>query len=205
MDRKSIIEVVRIIRRGGIVVYPTETCYGIGVDATNPAAVRKIFGLKGRETGKAISVIFGDEGMAKRYVALSPIEKSLISRFMPGPLTLVSRIKKKLPVCGKTLAWRISANKTARALAKAVAVPITATSANLSGRPLIYNIKEVKKVFGGKVDAIIDGGNLRKRAPSTLVDARGKKIKILREGPISEKKLLSQIRNFQREGSRSRR
>jgi L-threonylcarbamoyladenylate synthase len=204
-DRKSVKKASRIIKGGGIVIYPTETCYGIGVDATNPSAVRKILKLKGRKARKAISVIFGDEGMAKRYITLSPIEKILMTRFMPGPLTLASHIRKKLPVCGKTLAWRISADKTARALARAAAAPLTATSANLSGRPPAYNLDEVKKVFGGKVDAIIDGGNLRKRAPSTLVNARGRKIKILREGPISEKKFLSQIRNFRREGSSSRR
>ncbi len=187
-DRKAITSAVSVLKKGGIVVYPTETSYGVGADATNIRALKKINRLKGRKN-KFLPIII-DRKMAGKYIVLNSDMKNLMKRFMPGPLTLVAdkRMKTKKLLGG----FRIPANSFALNLVKRFGKPITATSANISGNKQIYGIKDVKKVFSGRADLIIDAGSLPRRQPSTVFDVRG--MRILRKGKISLRKIGKVIR-----------
>jgi L-threonylcarbamoyladenylate synthase len=182
-SQKTIQTAVAVLKKGGIVIYPTETAYAIGADSTNRRAENKIYKIKGREKRKRLSVIVSDIEMAKKYVKLSPHAMLLAKKFMPGPLTLVCPRKKSK----QTLAWRISSNPIARRLSAKLGKPITATSANLSGKRPIYDPRALE-IFKGKVDIIIDAGNLPKRKVSTIFDVQRKKI--LRRGPITKAQIL---------------
>ncbi len=175
---------VKAMKKGGIIIYPTETSYGIGADATNARTVKKINRIKTRK-GKFIPIIVSDMKMAEKYIILNNDIKKLIKKFMPGPLTLV--VKKRMKTKKLLGGFRISSNKTAVNLARKLGKPITATSANISGNKPIYKISEIKKTFMGKVDLIIDAGSLPKRKPSTVYDSYNKKI--LRQGKIKLKEI----------------
>ena len=185
-DKNAVTHAVKTLKKGGIVIYPTETSYGLGADATNLIAVKKINRIKGRRE-KFISIIISDKKMAEKYLVLNGDIRKLMRKFMPGPLTLVAK-KKKLKT--KTLlgGFRISSNRFASNLVKSFGKPITATSANISGKPGIYRLKDIVKIFSGKVDLIIDSGNLPKRRPSTVFDVS--KRKIIRKGKIPKKEVL---------------
>lgn len=169
-------EAARILRKGGIVIYPTESSYALGCDATNLRAIKKIHKIKGRKSGKYFPVIVADIEMARKYYKIDKkIEK--LSRL---GVTIVTK-KKKLPkyIGG----FRISKNVIARKLSKQLGKPIIATSANISGKKSLYNAMEIKKIFFGKVDAILNIGRLPKKRPSAVYDYE--KRKLLRKGPVS--------------------
>jgi tRNA threonylcarbamoyl adenosine modification protein (Sua5/YciO/YrdC/YwlC family) len=183
-----------VLQKGGLVIYPTETSYGIGCDATNSEAIKNVYRLKGRDYAKPLSIIVADVEMAKKYIGINKTAETLVKKFMPGPLTLVAK-KRNLPdeLCRETIAFRISSNKFATGMTKKLGNPITATSANISGDEPIYEIKKIKLQFKNKADLIIDAGNLEKRKPSTIYDTISRKI--LREGDITKsqiEKALSQ-------------
>lgn len=185
-NSSAIKEAVRILKAGGVVVYPTETAYGIGVDATNARARRKVYALKKRPAFKKLTVIVGSVSMAYRYIRMDSLAKRLMKEFMPGPLTLVCDSRRSSAI-GSDVAFRIPGHHFALRLARAFGKPITATSANTSGKKNIYEIKMITKLFRGKADLIIDGGNLLGLKPSTIFDTRTRKI--LREGPVSRKEI----------------
>ncbi|MDO8582179.1 MAG: L-threonylcarbamoyladenylate synthase [bacterium] len=185
-------ESVRLLRRGGVVVYPTETSYGIGVDSTKSGAVAKIFRIKGREEGKPLSVLMASKVMAKQYAFFSQDAERLWNAFLPGALTLrVSpKIGAKFP-CARadgTVGIRVSSHPFARALVRMYGKPITATSANLANEPSLYDPKKIIAVFEkrhARPDLLIDAGLLPKRSASTVVDCIGKSVRLLRKGPIT--------------------
>ncbi|MBI4014744.1 MAG: threonylcarbamoyl-AMP synthase [Candidatus Aenigmarchaeota archaeon] len=179
-DKNAPSKAAAIIRKGGVVVYPTETSYGIGADWTNPRAVRKVFKAKGRNVEKRLPVIVPSLAVMKKYAMINEETKKLARAFMPGPLTLVVPTKNE-----SSVAFRISSHDFANAISKRLEKPLTATSANLADEPPIYDARGVVALFGGKVDAIVDGGRLRKRRASTIYDTT--KHFVLRQGPISEK------------------
>lgn len=181
-DKEAMKLALEILSSGGMIIYPTETCYGLGADATNDKAVKKIIDIKKRSKSKKISVAFSDIRMAKDYLVVTKRAEKLIKAFMPGPLTLIVESKKK-----KRVGFRIPGNEFALRLIKKFGKPITATSANISGEGELYKIKDVIKTFDKKVELILDSGNLSKTKPSTVycvVEDR-----ILRKGPVSEKKI----------------
>jgi L-threonylcarbamoyladenylate synthase len=188
----------QILEHGGVVVYPTDTAYGLGVDATNENAIEKIFDLKGRGQEKAVHITVADIEMAELYAEITEDAKKLAEAFLPGPLTLVVKRKKTLPdmlALGKeTIGIRMPKNATALALVKAFGKPITATSANISGDDTSYTIDAVRDSFGlraGEIDLYVDEGQLPHIIPSTLVDITGAKSVILREGPVSREEVES--------------
>ena len=195
----QIIQSVRILKRGGIVVYPTDTAYGLAVDATNAKAVKKLYQLKGRNFKKPIHVIvFRD--YCNTVVYCSKAAKKLIEKFWPGPLTIVLPLKAKgkswkmLSGGTGTIGIRYPAHKTAGRLVEALGKPITTTSANVSGGSDSYSISQVKKQLKKVISRystniyFLDGGKLSKTKPSTVVSLVGR-VKILREGPISKKQI----------------
>lgn len=182
---------VEVLRAGGIIIYPTETAYGIGVDAMNDSAVRKVYELKKRLPTKPFHVIVFDVNMAKRYVEWTPLADKLCSKYMPGPLTLVlnkrSRVSDVLTGGLPTLGIRMPANKLCLDLARALNAPYTATSANVSNESTCYSVSDVLSQFGAEIDSvalILDAGVLPKVLPSTVVDATGDVVRVLRVGPV---------------------
>jgi L-threonylcarbamoyladenylate synthase len=193
-DLKIIKKAVNILKKGGLVIYPTETCYGIGADATNSRAVRKIYEIKKRPYSKPIHIIVSNLKMMEKYGEITNKIRFLVRRFMPGPLSIVTRKKRTIPkiLNPKEITFRISNHPVALKLVQEAKVPITATSANISGQPPLYKIKDVIKVFDGKVEMVLDAGNLKKVKPSTFIDMKSKP-KILREGPIPGKLILKEL------------
>lgn len=170
-----------VLRNGGIMIYPTETVYGIGADATNRKALARVARLKQRPADKKFIVAFSGISMAKKYMELSPKAILLAKKFMPGPLTLVVP-NRKLSNFGKHVAFRIPASRIALSIIRSLGKPITSTSANISGREPLCSMDEIMAAFRGKVDLIVDAGSMPKRKPSAVFDAESGKL--LREGAI---------------------
>lgn len=180
--------IAEFIKRGKIIVYPTETCYGIGCDATNAKSCKKIFEIKRRPKEKMLPIIVANLKMAKKYVYFNKDALKLAKQFWPGPLTLLLRKKGKISnyVAIEKVAVRVSSNEIARLISLKSNLPIVATSANISGYKNNYSIKEVldQKVYA---DIYIDYGKLSKVKPSTIYDVEERKL--IREGPISLKEI----------------
>lgn len=165
---------VKIIKKGGVIVYPTDTCYGIGCDATNPLAIEKIFKIKGREKDKPLPVIASSIEMIEKYVFLEERAIKLFKAF-PGISVALKKKGNAIPdiVNKEKLAFRIPSNEISKKLSELSDKPIISTSANRSGDPSPYSIEEVKsslKKFLEEIDLFIDGGDLDKNLPSTIVD-----------------------------------
>ncbi|MEO8065390.1 MAG: L-threonylcarbamoyladenylate synthase [Candidatus Doudnabacteria bacterium] len=193
---KQIDQAVRILKSGGVVVYPTDTAYGLAVDAANFEAVKKLYRLKGRNFSKPIHVIPPTNDI-RSFAAVTPFAQKLIKKLMPGPITVVLPLRAKgrswqlLSARTETIGIRRPKNRLALALAKKLGNPITATSANKSGGANTYTIKEVQEQFkeGLKPDFYLDGGKLKQTKPSTVVSIGDGRVRILRQGPISEKQI----------------
>lgn len=183
-------QAVKILKAGGLVIYPTETCYGAGVDATNPAAVNKILAYKTFRQGKPMSVAVADQAMATKYVKLNPTAKNLYQKFLPGPLTVISAGRHKVATGVEsstgTLGIRIPDYPFVLKLITRFNRPITATSANVSYKKRPYAVKDIlnntSKKQQGLIDLIIDAGTLPKRPPSTIIDTTFDDPLILRQG-----------------------
>ena len=178
------------IKQGGVVAYPTETFYGLAVDPFNEEAVKRLFELKGRDFAEPVSVIIGEIGMLLNLTdEVSDAAQNLMERFWPGPLTIVLGARVELPqvlTAGRgTIGVRVPGLKAARRLSEATGNAITATSANPSGKPAPVEASEVAAYFDGQIDLIIDGGTLTSISPSTVVEAKGKEIRLIREGVIA--------------------
>lgn len=178
-----------IISSGGTIIYPTETLYGLGADALSEISVRKVFVVKGRPHGKAIPVLVKDIEMLHEVAFVTEQASRLIDRFLPGALTLVLNQKTKLPdlITADTgrVAVRISSHPFVKRLFSYMSKPLTATSANISGRDNLYDIRDIIEAFHSRVDLIIDSGSLHPSKGSTVVDLTQTPPSIIREGEIS--------------------
>ncbi len=197
---KSLIQAVKVLKSGGLVIYPTETCYGAGVDATNQKAVDKLLAYKARREGRPLSVTVTNQSMASKYVKLNTSAINLYKKFLPGPLTVVSAGRHKLARGVEsetgTLGIRIPHHPAALELVRRLGRPITATSANVSYKPRPYSIKQLLAQTSKKqqqlINFIIDIGALPKRPVSTIVDTTLDDPLIIRQGrlKISNSQLL---------------
>ena len=174
MDTEYIKKAAGIILHGGVIVYPTDTCYGIGCDATNSMAIEKIFRIKGREKDKPLPLIASSIEMIEKYVFVEDRAIKLFKAF-PGISIALKKKGNAIPdiVNKEKLAFRIPSNEISRRLAEFSDKPIISTSANKSGDPSPYSIDEVKsslKDYLKEIDLFIDGGVLDKNPPSTIVD-----------------------------------
>jgi L-threonylcarbamoyladenylate synthase len=193
---EEIVFAAAALRRGEIVAYPTETFYGLGVNALDELALARLRLLKGRGD-KALSVLVGGDSLDSMMSALCksvpPAAKRLMDRYWPGPLTLVLPARRGLPaplVANGFVAVRESPHPTARALVAAFGGPITATSANMSGGAPATTPEAVEEVFEGRC-RVLHGGTTAGGAPSTIVRVRGNRLEILRKGvlPIADTEL----------------
>lgn len=186
-----------VLRKGGIVLFPTDTLYGLAADATNPKALAKLRALKGREKKKPISVIVPDITSIETYAVLNDASRSLAQRFLPGALTLVIQATKNIPEelqLNGAIGIRIPDDPFCLALARAFGKPYTATSANKSGRETPATIREVLMQFGHEVNEIalaIDDGDRNGKKPSTVVTTIDGVPYVLREGAIPSSEILS--------------
>jgi L-threonylcarbamoyladenylate synthase len=182
-----------VLSCGGTVVFPTETLYGLAALATNKKAVEKVYAIKRRPREKLLPVIVGSFAQAQKYFIFSREELALARRFWPGPLTLVLKTRSKklaAAVRGDRVAVRYSANAVAARLAIYAGAPITATSANISGKPGCFTIASVKRQFGRvDPDLFLNTGTLKRSLPSTIVRVVHGRIVVIREGRVRVKEL----------------
>ena len=193
-DKKIITGAVQILKKGGVVMYPTDTAYGLAADIEGGAGIENIFKIKGRIKQKTLPLIAGSRAMASKYVNWTPMGKKMAQKYWPGPLTVIltSRIlhhasHQFLAYRGK-IAIRVPDNKIAQMISKKLGRPITSTSANISNHPECYSAAEfLNQAIGNKLlpDLILDAGNLPKRKPSTIVDATKDQIIVIRKGEIN--------------------
>ena len=185
---------LKALQRGEVIVFPTETFYGLGADALSENSVERVVSLKGRNPDNPIAVIIADQEMLPQIVSeVPPVARKLIGRFWPGPLTLVLTAKKGLPAAllnreGK-IGVRVSSHPVATQLSRELGRPLTATSANLSGKEPARTIQEVRSYFAGQIEIFLDGGTLRGKKGSTVVEVIHDQLRIMREGEISSKEL----------------
>ena len=182
-----------VLKGGGVVVYPTETLYGIAACALDKEAADKVFEIKGRPKKMPIPILVKDLKMAEMVAELNDTAVKLAERFWPGALTLILNEKGVLPKVitagtGK-VAVRISGNDFVKALFNYFDQPITSTSANVSGGENLTDIDDIQSVFNDRVDLIIDSGNIPPSRGSTILDLTVNPPEILRPGDIKEEVL----------------
>ncbi len=187
----SMASATRILERGGVVVIPTETSYGMAADACNPRAVARVRRLKGRGS-KPMAVIASSAAMVRTFFHVEAVAGQLMRRHWPGPLTLVLPVRdRRLARAGLSpdgeVGVRVSSAAVPRAISRALGRPVVATSANRSGAPPPPGLAEFIKQFRGKKlpDAFLDGGRLPRRAASTVARIVSGRVRIVRPGPVS--------------------
>jgi L-threonylcarbamoyladenylate synthase len=187
-----------ILRGGGIVAYPTDTVYGLAVDPRSVKAVERLFAVKGRDAAAAIPLIASSIEDVEQVGALTSDDLRLARAFWPGPLTLVVSARQTLHPRvtggGTTVAVRVPAHAVARALASSAGFPITATSANRSGRPPSMTSDEVAAAFGDDIDLLLDGGPTIGGPPSTIVEMEVNGPRLLRVGAIAWDRVLESLK-----------
>ena len=189
-----------LIKQGKIVIFPTETVYGIGTNGLDENAVRKLYEVKKRPLNKPISLLVSNMEMVNLIAKdITETEYKIMKNFFPGPLTIILKKKKNVPdivTAGQdTVGVRMPRGDVARKLVELSRVPIAAPSANISGEPSGTNLQEIMKHFEGKVDYCIDGGNSELGLASTIVQVIDDKPMILRQGSIT----LEQINKILKE------
>lgn len=187
-----------IIKGGGVIAYPTETFYGLGVKFDNIAALRRLYRIKHRSMDKALSLIIGEKRMLQLIASsIADSAEKLADKFWPGPLTLLLPAKPEISgfVTANTgkIAVRVPGESFALDLVWSLGFPITATSANISGKPPADNAGDVIRYFGDAIDLIIDCGTTPGGKPSTIIDASEEKIQILRAGAISAEEIFAAL------------
>ena len=199
-DIKAINAALKILKQGGVLVYPTETAYALGCDWTNKKAKERIYKIKGREASKKLPVIVADLKMAKKYGKFDGVSESLAKNHWPGPLTIIVETRhgaspSSSVASPSSVAMRVSSNKIASLLTKKLNKPLVSTSANVSGKGNCYSAEEIlnqfKKPFGKlrvsekyKPDLILDVGKLRKVKSSTIVKIKNGETEVLRKGSV---------------------
>lgn len=198
-DLEKIKEPAKIIKNGGIVVFPTETVYGIGVNGLDKQAIEKLYKIKKRPIDKPISLLVSDMQMIE-YLAkdISDIEYRIMRAFFPGPLTIILKKKEIIPdilTANKdTVGIRMPSDKIAQKLIEYVKSPIATTSANISGNLSGTEIKDIINDFGQNVDYYIDSGKSKIGTGSTIVEVINGIPCILRKGSITEEQIYNCIK-----------
>ena len=195
---------VEVLKRGGIVIYPTETCYGAAVDATNQEAVDRLKEYKQFRGQKPISIAVHSKEMAQEYAQINEIADNVYENYLPGPITVVSKSRGKVAKGVEsdwgTVGVRIPDHNIPIAIVKAFGKPITATSANVSYKSLPYSIEGLLKNTPKKsqefLDLLIDAGELEKNVPSTVLDTTLNSLQVLRQGKIEFEDAIKKSKLF---------
>jgi len=192
MTECNLAQIISEILNGKVLVFPTETSYGLGCDATNQETVDKIFKIKGRSDDKPLLVVVDSIETAKKYLRWNETLEKLAQKYWPGPLTIVGEYaggNLANGVVGKdnTVAVRVSAYPLIQSITQKIQRPLVATSANLAGEPSLFDSTEIINVFINQVeqpDIILNYGVLPKSEPTTLVNVVGDRVGVLRQGKI---------------------
>lgn len=195
--QQQIQKALEILRRGGLVAYPTDTVYGLGADATNSDAVKRIFAVKARPLTMALPILIADREMMKAATKNLPSAAlKLADCFWPGALTVVVERSSLIPdivtANAPTVAIRIPDHLTPRALAKGLGAPLVGTSANRSGQPSVTTAREVRAQLGNDAGYVITG-RCKGGVESTIIDLTQRPPKILRKGPVTQEQLEAVI------------
>jgi L-threonylcarbamoyladenylate synthase len=190
LDPKSLQDCILALRNSGLIVYPTETFYALGIDPWNEPAVEKLYSLKARDEEKRLPVIAADTAMVSRFcdVRDSRFQK-LAGRFWPGPLTIVLPLLRSLNTC----AVRVSAHPIARQLCRAHGGFVVSTSVNKSGEPPLQHPNDLPAEFRKKIQILIDAGPCSAGKPSTILSLSEDPPKILRKGVISAEEIFAAL------------
>ncbi len=178
-----------VIAAGGVIVYPTDTYYGLGADPRNPRAVRKIFEIKKRPAGQPILLLIAEPAEVEDWATDIPSHAAvLMKRHWPGPLTLIFRAKAdllpELTAGTGTIGLRVPGSELTRDLLRSLGRALTGTSANWSGQPSMCTAAEAEAAIGDRVDLILDGGKTPGGKPSTVVDVSTGVLRVIREGAV---------------------
>lgn len=192
MSECNLALVVSELLNGKTIIFPTETSYGLGCDATNQKAVDKIYEIKGRPENKPLLVVVGSKDEAKKYLHWTPMLEKISDKYWPGALTVVSdavpsALAKGVVSKDNTVAVRVTANPLLISITEKLGKPLVATSANISGAGDMYSSEAAIEMFKGnenKPDIILNQGELPKNKPSTVVRVYHDKFQILREGEV---------------------
>ncbi len=192
-ENLNTLEIVEELKQGKTLVYPTETVYGLGCDATNQSAVDKIFEIKKRQQDKSVLVLVPSVAMAMSYVEWNEKLEEISGKYWPGPLTVVMRAK---PDCGLaggvvaedgTVAFRVTGHALCAEISEALNRPLVSTSANISSHKSPSDIKDVLETFANaedKPDMVIDAGGLPHISPSTVIKIENGEVVVLRQGEL---------------------
>ena len=189
IDENDLKKVVDILNNDGIIIFPTDTVYGIGCNSFSDKAINKIFKLKGRDFNKPINILVANKNTINDVVVrINDMENELIDKYMPGALTVIfdkkDNVSNLLTAGLDTVGVRIPNNNIALKILDSIDYPLATTSANISGNDSLINFQDIYKEFNGKVDAIVDGGISDIGIASTIVRVENDNIKILRQGSI---------------------
>jgi len=190
ISQKAMTAAAKIITGGGLVVYPTETVYGLGANALDGKAVGRVFQAKGRTVDKPLIVLAHDLRQLKKLVdEIPPWARTLMGLFWPDGLTLIMSASPSVPrellAGGTSIAVRISGHPVVQTLLGAAGVPMTSSSANRSGQPAPTTAADAQRQLGSRVDLIIDGGTTSGGDPSTILDVRTESVRLIRSGRVS--------------------
>ena len=194
----TIEDAIDALRAGELVVYPTETFYGIAADPSSKSALKRLFAIKERDAAKTVAMIAADTRSAFSLAReVSPIARRLAECFWPGPLTLVlpagAQIASELVGLSGGVGVRVSSHPTARALAASLERPITATSANRAGYSPAKTLADARNVLGTKIKVYLEGGTLGTSALSTVLEVVGNQWRIIREGAVSGQQIAAAL------------
>ena len=194
----TIEDAIDALRAGELVVYPTETFYGIAADPSSKSALKRLFAIKERDAAKTVAMIAADTRSAFSLAReVSPIARRLAECFWPGPLTLVlpagAQIASELVGLSGGVGVRVSSHPTARALAASLERPITATSANRAGYSPAKTLADARNVLGTKIKVYLEGGTLGTSALSTVLEVAGNQWRIIREGAVSGQQIAAAL------------
>jgi L-threonylcarbamoyladenylate synthase len=180
--------VAALLRRGGVVAYPTETFYGLGALASDPAAVARLARAKGRPDGQPLPLVAADRAMVESVAEVGPVAARLAERLWPGPLTLVLPARPGLPAeitAGTgTVGIRVPGSEIARALCRAAGGPVVSTSANLAGAPPAARAGDLDPSLVGRLDGVLDAGPSPGGLPSTVVRVEAGRVVLVRAGAV---------------------
>jgi len=195
-DEAGIADAAATIRAGGVVAIPTDTLYGLAADPFNRVAVARVFDVKGRRAERALPLIAADAAqVVRRLGPLPAAAERLASEFWPGPLTLLIDARGAVPaeVTGGTgrVGVRVPAHDVTRALCVACESLLTATSANLSEQPATNDPDAVAAALGDRIDVLLDAGKTTGGPPSTIVDASGSTLRLVRAGAVAWEQVLA--------------
>lgn len=201
--KETLNNATKILQNGGVIVYPTDTLYGLGANALNEDAILKIFKIKKQDRNKPISVIVKDIKMARKIACIDSKVEKILNKIWPSPITVVLRkkdiISDILTGNSETVAIRIPDNKFISALMKKIDFPITTTSANISGENNLLKSKEIVEKFKKEKfapDLFIDTGDLKNPTASTIIDLTTPAPKIIRTGIVGKDKIKEFFEKF---------